>query len=195
MKKWLKDCGDRQAVIDTVVKEQFVEVLLNNVRIWVKERKPRSSEEAGKLAEDYRQARKAEPLSSTSSKGGRKACYLCGQVSHLTKDCLVKPPVPSMSENKDEKKKEEEKPFVYYNCGGRGHTSRQCPNSALFCGVTFFTRYSTRQKRENRPYQCKEVVEGQLANDIVLDTGCSRTLVRSDLWREKDFSQGETVTV
>ena len=31
--KWLKDCGDRQAVIDTVVKEQFMEVLPDDVRI------------------------------------------------------------------------------------------------------------------------------------------------------------------
>ena len=38
-------------------------------------------------------------------------------------------------------------------------------------------------------------VIGQLVNDIVLDTGCSRTLVRSDLLREKDFSRGETITV
>ena len=29
--KWLKDCGDRQAVIDTVVKEQFVELLPDDV--------------------------------------------------------------------------------------------------------------------------------------------------------------------
>ena len=72
----------------------------------------------------------------------------------------MKPLVPSMSKNKGEKKKKEEKSFVYYNCGGRGHTSRQCPNSALFCGVRFSTTYSTRQKRENRPYQCKGVVEG-----------------------------------
>ena len=40
-----------------------------------------------------------------------------------------------------------------------------------------------RQKRENGSFQCKlkGVVEGQLVNDIVLDTGCYRTLVRSDL--------------
>ena len=68
--KWLKDCGDRQPVIDTVVKEQFVELLPDDVKIWVKERKPRSGEEAGELAEDYRQARKAELWSSTSSKNG-----------------------------------------------------------------------------------------------------------------------------
>ena len=46
----------------------------------------------------------------------------------------------------------------------------------------------------NQPFQCKAVVEGQLVNDIVLDTGCSRTLVRSNLLGEKKF-EGETVTV
>ena len=58
--KWLKDCGDRAAVVDAVVKEQFIEVLPEEVRVWVKERKPRTTQEAGRLAEDYRQARKVE---------------------------------------------------------------------------------------------------------------------------------------
>ena len=109
--KWLKDCGDRQAVIDTVEKEQFVELLPDDVRIWAKERKPRSGEEAGELAEHYRQARKAELWSSTSSKSGRKTCYLCRQVGYLVNNCLVKPPVPSMSENKGEKKKKRGETF------------------------------------------------------------------------------------
>ena len=58
--KWLKDCGNRAAVVDVIVKEQFIEVLPEEVRVWVKERKPSTIQEAGRLAEDYRQARKVE---------------------------------------------------------------------------------------------------------------------------------------
>ena len=68
-----------------------MEVLLDEVRVWVKEQKPRTSEEAGKLSEDYRQTRKAELWTSTSAKAKWKACYLCGQVGHLVKDCPTKP--------------------------------------------------------------------------------------------------------
>ena len=48
VEKWLKDCPNWQDVADVVVKEQFVEVLPEEV----KERKPRTTQEAGRLAED-----------------------------------------------------------------------------------------------------------------------------------------------
>ena len=32
---WLKDCPNRSDVVDVVVKEQFVEVLPEEVRVWV----------------------------------------------------------------------------------------------------------------------------------------------------------------
>ena len=190
--KWLKDCANLQAVVDALVKEQFVEVLLDDVKVWVKERKPGTSEEAGSLAEDYRQARKADLWTTTPKKGGQKSCYSCGQVGHLAKDCLRKKGIaPATSRGEDtsktEKRRKEEKPLICYNCEGKGHTSHQCPSSAMFCkgkGIS-----------DNNPFWCKGVVEGQFVNDIVLDTGCSRTLVRSDLVGEENCKPGEKVTV
>ena len=91
--KWVKDCGNRVAVLDAVVTEQFIEVLPEEVRVWVKERKPRTTQEAGRLAEDYRQPRKVElcsPAPKTSVKKRvpiQKSYYSCGQLVHLTKDC------------------------------------------------------------------------------------------------------------
>ena len=41
--KWLKNCENRAAVVDVVVKEQFIEVLPEEVRVWVKKRKPRTT--------------------------------------------------------------------------------------------------------------------------------------------------------
>uniref|UniRef100_A0A1X7TE36 SCAN box domain-containing protein n=1 Tax=Amphimedon queenslandica TaxID=400682 RepID=A0A1X7TE36_AMPQE len=51
--KWLVSCTTREEVIDCVILEQFVNVLPEEARTWVKERKPRSSREAGQLAENF----------------------------------------------------------------------------------------------------------------------------------------------
>ena len=70
--------------------------------------KRKEAQETGRLAEDYRQSRKAELWTSTSTKTRRKASYLCGQVVHLAKDCLTKPvglPPFSMGENTEKGKK------------------------------------------------------------------------------------------
>ena len=56
--KWLKECGTVQEVVDAVVKEQLLRALPDEVRVWVSERKPTTSAAAGRLAEDYLQARR-----------------------------------------------------------------------------------------------------------------------------------------
>ena len=138
--KWLKDCGDRPAVLDAVAKEEFVEVFPDDVKVWVIERKPRTTQEAGRLAEDYCQARKAElwtPAAKSSTRRGlphTRGCYSCGQLGHQAKDCGKK--VSSSLKSEDvgkvvKKVKRDEKPLTCYNCGGKGHTSRQCPSEAF----------------------------------------------------------------
>ena len=123
-----------------------MEVLPEEVRVWVKERKPRTSEDAGRLAENYRQARKTElwtPALKTSARRGiQRDYYSCGQLGHMAKDCSsgggkkVSSSTSLKGEDvvKVEKRlKKDEKPLMCYNCGGRGHTSRQCPSDAFFC--------------------------------------------------------------
>ena len=146
--------------MDALVKEQFVEVLPEDVKVWVKEWKPRTSEEAGRLAEDYRQARKAD-LWTTTLKGGQKSNHSCGQVGHLAKDCHRKKGIaPAISKGEDTsktvRKHREEKPLICYNCEGKGHTSRQCPSNAMFCKA----RTVTECLSDNHPLQCKGMVEG-----------------------------------
>jgi len=79
--------------------------------------------------------------------------------------------------NKGEKKKRDDKPLVCYNCCGKGHTSRQCPSEALYCGA----------KSHRKCSMCQGRVDGQFVSDIVLDTGCTRTLVHRDLVGEESW--------
>ena len=61
------------------------------------ERKPESSEEAGKLADDFQQARKFEKKEFRRSEDCRWAdnkavrnCLSCGKPGHLARDCKMK---------------------------------------------------------------------------------------------------------
>jgi hypothetical protein len=55
--KWMQGCEDVKTVKNTIVMEQLIDMLPSHVRVWVKERKPKSSKEAGEFADDYFQAR------------------------------------------------------------------------------------------------------------------------------------------
>ena len=54
----MKNCDSAEKVIDVMVMEQLLNMLVPDVRLWVRERKPKSSEEASQLADDYMQARR-----------------------------------------------------------------------------------------------------------------------------------------
>lgn len=60
--KWLKDCSTAEEVKDAVVKEQLMSTLSDDVRAWVKERKPKTTAEAAQLVEDHMQAHPRVPV-------------------------------------------------------------------------------------------------------------------------------------
>ena len=53
--KWM---AEGHTVLEKLVVEQWANTMLAELRIWVEERKPNTGLEAGRLAEDYLQARR-----------------------------------------------------------------------------------------------------------------------------------------
>ena len=51
-RKWAKDCK-KVDMLELIATEQLVEALPTSIRIWVRERKPKTATEAQQLADDY----------------------------------------------------------------------------------------------------------------------------------------------
>ena len=63
--KWMKKCASVQDVVEMVATEQLINSMADEVRVWVRERKPETCAEAGELADDYERARKNMKLEGT----------------------------------------------------------------------------------------------------------------------------------
>lgn len=79
--KWLQESTSMEEVKDLIVMEQLINMLPLDVRIFVKERKPKTSAEAARLADDYWQARKPSYGGIVRPMGGDKKSGLGKQFS------------------------------------------------------------------------------------------------------------------
>ena len=136
--RWAKDCTGAAGVLDLVVKEQLLSALPEDARLWVSEHKPKTSEEAGQLAEDFLQARQSVSRTPAKPFGGeppRTPCPKCGQAGHWARDCpRARSGGPAPSKEQAAKQEREAPPVRCYNCKQRGHVAAKCPsNAALFC--------------------------------------------------------------
>ena len=153
------------------------------------------------LADDYLQARKGIATGPQPTfKKGPVRCYACGKPGHVKKDCrqdLDK----SLSAGKDtEKTKRDLKDMKCFNCQQKGRLAPNCPHEAMFCSkhrVDYKDNSAVRQAPVARTQGLcvPGKVEGTPVKSVVLDTGCSRTLVRSNLVPQDKIMEGEVVAI
>ena len=203
--KWMQKYSTVEQIGDIIVMEQFLNSLTPDLRVWIRERKPETTSEAGELADQYEQARKSTlGVGSGNSKEGvqrrdhkkdatrseTRRCHACGREGHLARNCSIRrdgesqPKENRLKEPVIPKKEKGDRVVKCYNCGKTGHIATNCPSNALFCSNSA-EDWSTQSG----------VIEGTAVPDIVLDTGCSRTMVRQDLVAEEKLLEGEAVTI
>ena len=118
-----------------MVREQLLNMLPEDVRLWVYERKPKTSAEAGELAEDYMQAREHSNKQSKLVRWDKPPgkCPTCGSYGHWASDC----PNPKMRRDGPGPTGDHKPSFLEkvkcFHCSQKGHFASSCPQKALYC--------------------------------------------------------------
>ena len=201
LSKWTKECKTVDEIRHLVATEQILESLPGEIRVWVRERKPKTATEAGQLADDYVLARRqGGRLSAAAGRreepnrgqaGARPKCDSCGRIGHRTRECRSRPVRPSgpREPNKPATGAEKEKPkdITCWKCFQKGHIAINCPGAkVMFCDN------EQRRKRRSYPRAVRPgLVDGVAVSDIMLDTGSNRTLIRGDLVPAEKLVKGE----
>ena len=206
----MKECKTIDELKDLVVLEQLVNSLPEEVRVWVKERKPKTSMEAAELADDYAQARK-QSLRGQSGPGSRRnerpqpsssRCEKCGKPGHQTRDRWSSSRQSTQDRSRGVTNQQQSRPkrdlkdIECFNCHKKGHYSANCPSNALFCTGQQINRKRTRVSESKKNGVTKSgIIEGKPVNDILLDTGCSRTLIHKQHVPKEKMLEGEAVAI
>jgi hypothetical protein len=204
--KWTKDCKTVKDIRHLVATEQVLESLPEELRIWVRERKPKTAEEAGQLADDYLQARKStagttgdrrDKTNTKKSQGGTVVkCGNCGKQGHAAKECWRGTASGSADTSSKKgtpsgKRSTGRENLRCFNCQERGHFAADCPKprgTAMLGTSTELQQCpGTLAERVSR----RGTVERQEVPDIILDTGTFRTMVRKSLVPPEKMVVGE----
>ena len=97
-RKWMSECHTVEEVLEKLVVKQLASTVPMKLHIWVAERKSATIAEAGRLADDYLQARRHIRHGNQENRKERnngairepRKCHNCGAEGHLKWNCPIK---------------------------------------------------------------------------------------------------------
>ena len=156
--------------------EQLINTLPKDIRVWVQEHKPESSEEAAQLADDYIQARQMDP---STVPGGKKekspsqmVCHKCKQLGHKARNCPEAGVSAASLTPKTERPKRDLKDVICYICQQKGHYSAIYPSKPnLLCEERCSTHLEESELVEHMVSPRQGIfhavrIEGQTVSDV-----------------------------
>ena len=124
----------------------------------------------------------------------------------IARDCRA--PLPQQTENEPKKNngksnhKRDLKDVECFNCRQKGHYSSNCPDRSMFCmerrvGPQGVMDIRTRKKTRGSVLGVIKAgaVEGKQVPDILIDTGCSRTMVHEGYVPKDKLLQGVAIAI
>ena len=202
--RWLEECTTKDDVLEKIAIEHFLSKAPEDVRVWVREHKPKTCAEAGHWADEYQLARTdASGSQTTTPRSTPRRCHLCNQMGHLAHSCPRKltrdgpvnaarqgvgaprrplPPLPPQPGTN--------KQVQCFSCGQPRHIAIHCRANAMFCEQTEDVFGADDMEGVVR----QGLLEG-VPVEVLLDTGSARTLVRSDLVPEGKVLEGKRIGV
>ena len=199
-KKWLKDATIVEEVQEKVGIEQFLSTLPVEQKLWVTEKKPKTCIHTGELADEYEQARREgsttgvvtelllqqEPQQQKQAKPReQKICSFYKKIGHVEQECRKKKREQATSSTPGRSE------IQCSNCQKMRHIASKCPGKTnLFCG-----EQKSAQETKTLGIYREGLIEGQKVEKILLDTGCSRTMIQRSLVPQNKFLEGQAVTI
>ena len=179
----------RDQVLDQIVCEQFLKTLPDDVRVFVRERGPRTSTEGAKLTDDYFQARgritaARSPVGNVTSQedvvtvvGRWGTRQRIAKLHHLRG--RTKQQIDPLGRRVVVRRR-------CYNCHKKSYYSSICSRNAMLCSERrvacgVISSVEKKQLATQHGVLRAGLVEGMFVKDILLDTGCLRTLVHQSL--------------